>query len=292
MEARSHRALIRLVRRDIPPWPSCDASPGTAIPGSPSTSLRPVTLSSAGKHADASRELLLPSASSRGPRPQPPARRARPASAARPAGPSTPASGQHWWGAGRRAPGGSGRIYARRWPGRCGAGLLRASKGRATPHRAEEAYCVAGEAGAVGPGRSRCAGAAPEEPSTSATPHGHQRSPGAQVCGAPLQDLGLRGGRLQAIDVDRELIISRDPSRTPPAPAHVARGLHHPRLEPRQVLRIQPSPGDALNLAVLCQSSPELPVKTAAESGNKAHAAAVAAKNPCGNHNADNLCAT
>ncbi|HEY8208282.1 MAG TPA: hypothetical protein VIG99_12420, partial [Myxococcaceae bacterium] len=106
--------------------------------------------------------------------------------------------------------------------------------------------------------------------------------------GAPRKMSIYEEGDAGAIDVDKELIkVNEILNRNPPTPAHVAKDCMA-RLD--RVLRIQPNHGDALNLLGLCQFlTGGYPWKETEETGKKAQAAAVAAKNPIWKQNADSL---
>jgi tetratricopeptide (TPR) repeat protein len=106
--------------------------------------------------------------------------------------------------------------------------------------------------------------------------------------GAPRKVAAYEEGDARAVDVDRELIkVNEILGRNPPTPPHVARECIT-RLE--QVLRIQPSHGDALNLMGLCKFlAGAYPWKEAEDFAKKAQAAAAAAKNPIWKQNADAL---
>ena len=106
--------------------------------------------------------------------------------------------------------------------------------------------------------------------------------------GAPRKVSAYEEGDARAIDVDQELIkVNEILARNPPTPPHVAKECIA-RLD--RVLRIHPAHGDALSLLGLCQFlSGSYPWNDAEQSGKKAQAAAAATKNPIWKNNADLL---
>jgi len=106
--------------------------------------------------------------------------------------------------------------------------------------------------------------------------------------GAPRKAAAYEEGDAKAVDVDRELIkVNEILGRNPPTPPHIAKECIA-RLD--RILRINPTQGDALALMGLCHYlSGSYPWKEAEDFGKKALASGNAQKNQIWKINADSL---
>jgi tetratricopeptide (TPR) repeat protein len=294
LEARSHRALLKYAAGDKAALAELEAVARDRHSGFAEHFNYGQYLLSAGKHADAQRELTMAQRiESRDPRPHlllaalaqqrgdPQGAISALQQATQLVGPTIAAP----WVA-------LGRIYRAMGRGREAAQAYheavqrRADDGAA----AEEAYRACAEAGAWDLALKVVLALRQKKPDDQKYAAWQQEvNQALKSGGAPRKvSAAYEEGDARAIDVDRELIkVNEILGRNPPTPPHVAKECIT-KLE--QVLRIQPSHGDALNLMGLCKFlAGSYPWKEAEDYGKKAQAAAVAAKNPIWKQNADAL---
>jgi len=293
LEAKSHRALIRIAAGDKAAVAELEAVARDRHSGFAEHFNYGQYLLSAGKHADAGRELTMAQRiEPRDPRPHLlmaalAQQRGDPAGAINALQQATqlvgPAIAAPWVALGRLYRSlGRGREAAQAY---FEAVQRRADDGAA----AEEAYAACAEAGAWDLALKVVLALRQKKPDDKK--YAAWQSEVGQALksgGAPRKAVKYEEGDAKAVDVDRELIkVNEILGRNPPTPPHVARECIA-KLE--QVLRVQPSHGDALNLMGLCKYlSGTYPWKDAEDYAKKAIAAAVAAKNPIWKNNADLL---
>jgi tetratricopeptide (TPR) repeat protein len=184
-----------------------------------------------------------------------------------------------------------GRLYRTLGRGREAAqAYFEAVQRRADDHAAaEEAYRACAEAGAWDLALKVVLALRQKKPADPRYEAWQQEvNQALKSGGGPRKVAAYEEGDARAVDVDRELIkVNEILGRNPPTPPHVAKECI---VKLEQVLRVQPSHGDALNLMGLCQFlAGSYPWKEAEDFGKKAQAAALAAKNPIWKNNADLL---
>jgi len=293
LEARSHRALIKLASGDGAALAELEAAARDRRAGFAEHFNYGQYLLSAGKQADASRELTMAQRiEPRDPRPHlllaalaqqrgdlPSAITALQAATAL-VGPHVAAP---WVALGRTfRSAGRGREAAQAY--------FEAVSRRADDHAvAEEAYRAAAEAGAWDLALKVVLALRQKKPNDARYAAWQEETNAAlKSGGGPRKTSAYEEGDAKAIDFDKELIkVNEILGRNPPTPPHVAKECIT-RLD--RVLRIHPTHGDALSLLGLCQFlSGSYPWNDAEQSGKKAQAAAAATKNPIWKNNADLL---
>lgn len=293
LEARSHRALIKLAAGDPSALAELEAVARDRHSGFAEHFNYGQYLLSAGKHVEAGRELTMAQRiEPRDPRPHlllaavaqqrgdvPGAINAL-QQATNLVGPTIAAP----WVA-------LGRLYRSLGRGREAAqAYFEAVQRRADDHAAaEEGYAACAEAGAWDLALKVVLALRQKKPNDQRYAAWQQEVNHAlKTGGAPRKVAAYEEGDARAVDVDRELIkVNEILGRNPPTPPHVAKECI---VKLEQVLRVQPNHGDALNLMGLCQFlAGTYPWKEAEEFGKKALAAAAATKNPIWKNNADLL---
>jgi len=293
MEARSHRALLRVVKGEKGAVADLEAAAKDRRAGFAEHFNFGQYLISAGKHADASRELAMAQRiEPRDPRPHlllaalaqqrgdVPAAIHALQSATQLVGPHVAAP----WVA-------LGRVYLAAKRGREAANAFHEAVQRRAddPAVGEEAYRACAEAGAWDLALKVVLLLRQKNPNEARYSTWQQQvNQALKSGGGPRKVSAYEEGDARSVDIDKELIkVNEILGRNPPTPPHVARECIA-RLD--QVLRINPTHGDALNLLGLCQFlCGSYPWKDAEETGKKAQAAAAAAKNPIWKNNADLL---